>query len=135
MTQQLSDVLARHSLRTTNARRAVFSSLMKANHPIPIQTITSDCPTINRSSIYRVIATFLDTGIIQIVPRGWKLLYELSDQFKPHHHHFTCESCGSITDIAADYIEVAIERVAHEMNISLTSHHIELKGLCSTCRH
>ncbi len=53
---------------------------------------------------------------------------------KRHHDHFICERCGKIIEFENRRIERLQEIVARELGATLTSHKMELYGLCADCR-
>ncbi|MBP9761549.1 transcriptional repressor, partial [Candidatus Saccharibacteria bacterium] len=59
---------------------------------------------------------------------------ELGEAFHEHHHHATCTGCGgSIALPEDDILEKRLLVLAHRRQFHLTSHHIELTGLCLAC--
>lgn len=132
--EELQALLTANNYRLTAARQSIFKALFKNDRPLDIAAIQQVCPTVNRSSIYRVLATFLKLNIVTEVPRGWKVRYELAEPFKGHHHHLQCEHCGEMITIDTPKFEVMIDQIAKQHNYQLTNHHVELIGICSKCR-
>lgn len=132
--EELKNILSGHSLRLTTARKAVFNALETSSEPLSVAQIHQQCPEIDRTSAYRVVQKFLDLNIITEVPRGWKVRYELAEPFKAHHHHLQCQICGEIIALNAPELERMITKIAKNHTYKLTSHHIELSGLCRSCQ-
>lgn len=126
--------LQRRHLRATEPRKKVFLALTDAKKPLSMAAIMTICEPIDRVTLYRTLAVFVEVGIVRIVPVGWKRLYELTESFTPHHHHMMCTQCGSVIDIMSPEIETYIARVVADAAFMELSHTIEIQGLCSRCR-
>jgi len=53
--------------------------------------------------------------------------YELAEDYRAHHHHFVCETCGRIEDVRRCPLEGA------DLGVTVRSHHLELFGVCRHC--
>ena len=138
MQTQLDDsrfklILQKKGLRLTKVRTLVYSALHSANGPLTIQQIVDICQEVHFVSIYRTIDVFLQSGIIKQVPIGFKNKYELSDAFKPHHHHVTCDLCGRSVAVNQQSIERLMSRITQAAGMVPTHHHFEAYGICSMC--
>lgn len=131
---QFNILLTRHQLRSTQARREVFSILLAAKEPLSITEITKATTIADRTSVYRTIELFLKLSIIEVIPFGWKTRYELSGDFKPHHHHLICTTCGTSVSIKPSALEQLVSIVAKEHAFIPTSHHFEIYGTCNNCQ-
>jgi Fe2+ or Zn2+ uptake regulation protein len=120
--------------RLTAPRQAIFLVLQAANKPLTMGELSKHCAESDRSSIYRALLLFETLGIITIIHRGWKKLYELSGPFKPHHHHLECTECDQLIAIDAPRLESYIESVAETHGYTLVGHHVELRGICKNCQ-
>lgn len=128
-------ILKNRKLRLTGARLSLYNFLAESNRPLSVnKLVASLAPKADRASVYRNIELFESIGIIHKVYTGWKYRIELSEQFHPHHHHLTCEKCGKIIPISlGSKMEKAIENFGGKHGFKITSHQIELHGLCSRC--
>lgn len=128
-------ILKQKKLRSTRARLSLYNFLAESNRPLSVnKLVTSLAPKADRASVYRNIELFESIGIIHKVYTGWKYRIELSEQFHPHHHHLTCQKCGKNIPISlGDRMEKAIENFGDKHDFKITSHQIELLGLCKTC--
>lgn len=131
----LAEILRTHGLRVTTARRTVFNILHAHDVPLDIAAILAEKGEIDRASVYRTLELFVRLDIVSIIPIGWKKKYELSDPFRPHHHHLQCNTCGELVAIDTPELERLIETVAHAHGYQLSSHHIELRGTCYRCQN
>lgn len=97
--------------------------------------LVNACPSVNRASVYRTCEAFEKLGIIVRIPTGWKYRLELGEAFHEHHHHATCERCGASIALPEDSrLEKRLEELAARRNFTLTSHQIELTGICEACQ-
>lgn len=124
---------AGHSL--TEPRKLVFAAL-QYDAPLSMQELyTRLRGKVNRTTVYRVIELFEELHIAQRVAKGWKYKLELTDEFIPHHHHFTCTNCNkSISFDEPEHFESILDDIASQNGFIPNSHTLEIEGYCSTCR-
>ncbi len=132
--KRLKKILQERGLRLTKARMLVYIVLHDADAPLSIQQIVDCCTSVHFVSVYRTIEVYLQNGIIKQVPIGFKNKYELSDYFKPHHHHVTCNICGRSTSVNQQSIERLMNTVTRAAGMIPTHHHFEAYGICKTCQ-
>lgn len=123
-----------HNLRQTHVRKAIFDKLLISDKPISIQTISKSIDNAHFVSIYRSVDSLLKAGIVKQVPQGFKNLFELSDIFKPHHHHATCEKCGMTTEVHDERVEKLMKELTIKSGLMPTKHHFEMYGICKKCK-
>lgn len=134
-TEEFKKILKKNELRLSEARLALYEFLAKHDRPLSTnKLVTSLSAHSDRASIYRNIELFEKIGIINKVYTGWKYRVELSEKFRPHHHHLTCTSCGKIIPIhLGEKMEKAILNFGDKHGFKITDHQIELRGLCKNC--
>ena len=133
MDKKLNKILRASGNRLTVPRQKIFTALYASDAAIDIRTIMAFCPSVDRTSIYRTLELFVRLNIAHIVPHGWKQLYELSEPFKPHHHHFTCTNCETVLSIMSADVEKVLRQLERSQGIVVSSHTFEVHGLCTTC--
>lgn len=131
---EFASYLTTRGHRVTATRRAVFAALKAADRPITVRDLTAQIPDSDRVSIYRTLDLFIRIGIVEVVHVGWKKRYELAGPFKPHHHHLQCTTCHQLIAIEPQHLEQLIDNIARDHGYQLSSHHIELHGLCPACK-
>jgi Fe2+ or Zn2+ uptake regulation protein len=131
--RQFEVALKRYGLSVTKSRKTVFQLLLTASHPMTIQEIITGNTSSHFVSVYRTIDTLLQVGLIKQVPIGFKNRYEVSDEFKPHHHHVTCEQCGTSVAINDAAIEERMNQITQRSGMQPTKHHFEAYGICVKC--
>jgi len=119
----------------TEPRRKVFSALQN-DGPLSMQELYSKLNgQVNRTTVYRIIELFEELKISQRVAKGWKYHLELTDEFIPHHHHFTCTNCHkSISFDEPEDFDLMLDAVASQNGFTSTNHTLEIEGLCSNCQ-
>lgn len=119
----------------TQPRRLVFAALQE-HGPLSMQQLYTQLKNeVNRTTVYRTIELFEQLHISQRVAKGWKYKLELTDEFIPHHHHFTCSNChASISFDEPALLDNMLETVAKQNGFIVSGHTLEIEGLCSTCR-
>ncbi|HEX6491856.1 MAG TPA: transcriptional repressor [Candidatus Dormibacteraeota bacterium] len=125
--------------RYTRHRRALIEVLRGAKQPLTIAEILAVATGLPQSSVYRNLAVFEETGIVQrLVGAGDFARFELAEDLLGHHHHLVCSSCGSMLDVelSADLeaeLERALATVARRKRFQLHAHRLDLVGLCRDC--
>jgi Fur family ferric uptake transcriptional regulator len=118
----------------TSARRIVFEALLNHEPQTMPQLVASCRGKIDRASVYRTVSLFEHLGIVHRLPHGWKYRLELTDRFQRHHHHITCMHCGRTASIPEDsLLEQRIAAMSKSKGFSVTSHQLELQGICGRC--
>jgi Fur family ferric uptake transcriptional regulator len=128
--------LARGALRQTPPRQQVLEVF--ASHPerLPVAEVHARLrdPRINLASVYRAIHRFCSLGILVTaghVPAGQT--YELSDDYRAHHHHLICERCGTVTDIEECRLKPVERRIRRQTGFHVRRHDLRFYGVCPTC--
>lgn len=132
---KFKEILEKHRLRVTTQREALYQSLAGHNQPVSLKRLASSLSDhMDQVTVYRNLDLFENIGVVNKVYTGWKYRIELSEQFRPHHHHMTCTSCGDITTISlGNRMEKAMESFGEKHGFTITDHQIELSGLCKNC--
>ncbi|MFT4532225.1 MAG: Fe2+ or Zn2+ uptake regulation protein [Candidatus Saccharimonadales bacterium] len=126
--------LGKHQLRLTHVRKEIFQKLYKTSKPLSIQDIAKGIHTAHFVSVYRSVDSMQKAGILKQVPQGFKNLFELSDLFRPHHHHATCKVCGTTKEVHDGRIESLMNTLTKEAGLEPTEHHFEMYGVCKSCQ-
>lgn len=127
-------ILATAGHAWTRPRSAVLQVLVTAPTPLNAEEIHerlrqgSGGRGINLSSVYRTIHLLRTLRVVRRVQLGdGAQRYELAEDYRGHHHHFVCETCGRIEDVRRCPLEGA------DLGVVVRSHHLELFGLCRRC--
>lgn len=130
------EVMRRHGLRVSGARRLVLECLLVADGPMSAEQIAHGIggrmlPS-DLASVYRNLARLEQIGLVRHVHLGHGPgLYELATAGE--REYLTCERCGDFQAVAPralDEIRASIER---EFGYHASFTHFPIVGLCSSC--
>ena len=130
-------LLQSQNLKITPARLAILSYLAHTSRPLTVDDIIShvklEHTEADRATIYRIVETFSEKGIIKRLEFGeGKYRYELAGD---DHHHLICEKCGNIEDISDCGISLWEAEIKKKKNFIVTRHSLEFYGVCQLCQH
>ena len=91
-------------------------------------------PKIGLATVYRTLALLTKSGLALEMDFGdGQKRYESSYK-SVHHDHMVCTECGKILEFNHPLIEKYQEEVAMQKNFKITSHKLDLFGLCQDCK-
>lgn len=137
--ETVAERLRRISQRYTAKRRALVEALATAKHPLTIPEILDAGRDLAMSSVYRNLAVLEQAGVVhRIVTSDEFARYELAEDLTEHHHHLICVSCGRVEDFTPTpalerSASQSLARAASKAGFRITSHRLDLIGLCRTC--
>ncbi len=119
----------------TKPRQLVFEAL-RDHGPLTMRDLYAKLsPQVNRTTVYRVVELFENLKIAQRISKGWKYQLELTDEFIPHHHHFTCTNCHQIISFGEpEGFKKLLGTLSNHYGFVPSGHTLEIEGICSTCR-
>ena len=130
--------LAEKGLKKTHQRDIVFKVFFSTPHKHYkieelLEKSRAEDPTISYATVYRTLMMLVDAGFAfqRHFGKGQSLFEQVS---KHHHDHLICTSCGAIEEFENRTIEKLQESVAKKYSFRLTSHKMELYGLCVRCQ-
>ena len=84
-------------------------------------------------TVYRVLTQFEDAGLVKRHHfEGGHSVFEIAKT--EHHDHIVCVKCGAVEEFTDDGIEHRQGEIAESFGYQLTDHHLNLYGLCPSCR-
>jgi Fur family ferric uptake transcriptional regulator len=119
--------------RNTKQRDALRRALERADRPLSVEELleagSRRVEGLGVATVYRAINALLVAGEIDAVEiPGESTRYERSD--KGHHHHFQCEKCERVFDVAGCLENV---RKLAPPKFRVKEHAVTLYGLCAAC--
>jgi Fur family transcriptional regulator, ferric uptake regulator len=123
-------------LRATTARRLVLESLDRAPGPVTVAQIASGLggrfPASDRGSVYRVLETFEQLGIVRRVHLGGgAALYALRTTDEPEY--LLCESCGATQAIDSRLLDDIRGQIRARFGLIPRFSSYPVAGLCRRC--
>lgn len=124
-------------LRATPARLALVNLLEEADKPLDVASMIEFLQKKNikadPATVFRIVNMFVGKGLIrQIQFNEGKFRYELAA--RGNHHHFICENCGAIEDIADCNIETLERTLQSKKGLLVKRHSLEFFGFCRACQ-
>lgn len=133
-----SQTLRNAGLAKTAQRMAVLEKLIGAAGPLNVRDILAETRgklKIDRVTVYRILASFREGGIIREIDAGsGTAYYEMACLHNPIHPHFHCRQCGSLTCMPALTLSQALDWLTHPHDFSVESINIHITGICGSCR-
>ncbi|MCK9362049.1 MAG: transcriptional repressor [Syntrophales bacterium] len=133
-----SETLKNSGLAKTAQRMAVLESLLGTDHPLNANEIlqqTTGEIRINRVTVYRILSSLRDSGIIREIENGHGISsYEMACAHNPVHPHFRCRSCGRIICLPSLTLSQAWDWLAQPADFSIEKIDVQLTGICAPCQ-
>lgn len=133
----LRDHLAKHHLKVTKQREVILDAFLRNEHVTAEQLyrmLGRHKPHIGLATIYRTLNLLCESGIAQERHFGSQTHYD-NVVHKRHHDHMICTQCGAIIEFENCDIERLQDQVAARHGFTISTHKLELYGLCSQCKN
>ncbi len=122
--------------RVTAPKRLVIETVADETDHLTAEAIVARvearAPGVARSTIYRVLQSLADVGVIEHVHNGrdpaFYHLHELS------HAHLVCTGCGSIVDVDDALFDEFRGNAERRYGFTVDVHHGAIFGRCASCR-
>jgi Fur family ferric uptake transcriptional regulator len=110
--KKASDIIQRRvvgqGFSKTEPRRLVLEVFLNDHRPLTPAAVHEQLldSNVNLASVYRTIELFCRLGVlteVDHVSEGRR--YELSDEYREHHHHLIWRGCGKIQDFEDCFLE------------------------------
>lgn len=132
-------IIREMGLKVTKQRMAILEALNMGQAHVTAQEVfeivNEKYPEIGFATVYRFLRKLTENNYVtEVRMGGLPARYELTP--KSHHDHLTCIHCSKIVEFENAEIERLQLEVAKKNNFILTSHVLELYGVCSSpeCR-
>ncbi len=129
-------ILSDKKLRITLSRKAVIDYFLAHKHALTQPDLEKELESVcDRVTIYRIIDSFLQHGILHKVPDlDGTQKFALCDSCTDHHHHdehvhFKCSVCGKTECLD----EIPMPSIALPTNYSVAEWNMLLQGVCAEC--
>lgn len=121
----------------TEPRRQVLEVFLDDDKPLTPAAVHKKLHdrNINLASVYRAIELFCRLGVlteVDHVAEGQR--FELSDEYRGHHHHLICGGCGKTEDIEDCEMEDIEKLISQRFRFKITRHELRFIGLCQRCQ-
>ena len=85
------------------------------------------------ASIYRTLDVLIKSGLVVQHRFGKRFKRFEALREDKHHDHLICTNCNKVLEFRNDAIEKLQFQVAKEHNFTITTHKLDIYGLCSKC--
>ncbi len=133
---EIQSLLKAKGLKHSSVRDVVVEEFLRAATHVSIEELLARvrkrAPSAGYSTVYRTLRLLVESG--QAVARdfgGTQTLFEPAG--RRHHDHVVCLRCGTIREFEDPEIEELQEKTARRLRFRITSHRLELYGLCESC--
>jgi Fur family transcriptional regulator, ferric uptake regulator len=137
MTTSLIDALDQAGCRITEPRRAVASLIAEREGHFTAAEIVAGArqryPGIGRATVFRTLDLFASLKLVERVdlPDGDHAYVACHPS---HHHHAICTRCGRSLDLTDSGLARVLREVGDNLGFRITSHRLELFGICAACQ-
>ena len=131
---EFSEICHKLGLRVTSPRLVVYRHI-RGNQTHPIvdeiwEATQKDLPNISRESVYRILTSFAEKGLIYQLERSDVVARYDSNPLR--HDHFFCERCGRIFDFNAEEIDPIVRKTATPIG-QINRVEARVLGVCQDC--
>ena len=134
----LEEYISENNLKITKQRRIVLKVFLESKDHLSVEELYNKVlktePKIGLATVYRTLALLTKSGLALEMDFGdGQKRYESSYR-SVHHDHMVCTKCGKILEFNRPLIEKYQDEVAEQNNFKITSHKLDLFGLCQDCK-
>lgn len=133
--EQIIQALRAKGLRVTPQRFAVYANLLnRFDHPTAediLKDLNQAAPTSSQATVYSSLQALRQVNLVREV-----LLEEGVRRYDANvapHHHFQCQNCGQIADIAWEALaHLDLESLSSRWQIK--GYEVTVHGVCDLCQ-
>ena len=136
---ELKKIVKQKGLKYTEQREIVLSVLLDAQDHLTAEEVYNEIKkehtdsNIGIATVYRALSFLEEVDLITSIAFGTDgKKYE--SNAKSHHDHLICTDCGKIIEFIDDEIEKRQDKIAKKNKFKITSHSMQLYGVCETCQ-
>jgi Fur family ferric uptake transcriptional regulator len=134
----LDRYMAERGLKSTRQRSLIIEIFFAMHGHLSVEEVWArvrqDDPRVSVATVYRTMKLLAESGLAHARNFGdGQTRYEPAVG-REHHDHLICTRCGTIIEFENDQIERMQDAVARKHGFKVTSHKMELYGLCKSCQ-
>ncbi|RXJ99549.1 transcriptional repressor [Arcobacter sp. CECT 8986] len=137
--EELKKIVKQKGLKYTEQREIVLDILINAEDHLSAEEVYNQIKekypdsNIGIATVYRALGFLEEVDLIASIAFGTEgKKYE--SNAKSHHDHLICTSCGKIVEFLDDEIEKRQDKIAKKNKFKITSHSMQLYGICTDCQ-
>ncbi len=134
----LTRYMAQRGLKSTRQRSLIVDTFFQTPGHLSVEDLWAKVrqqdAKVSVATVYRTMKLLSECGLAHARNFGdGQTRYEAAIG-RHHHDHLICTRCGIIVEFENDRIEQLQEVVARKHGFRVTSHKMELYGLCRSCQ-
>lgn len=129
---------AKRGLRSTRQRDLILDVFLSSHEHLSVEElylkVKASNPNLGQATVYRTLKLFVEAGLAREMKLSdGQTRYEHA-MAGEHHDHLICSRCAKIVEFEDETIERLQNEIAVRHGFSITSHRLDLYGLCPSCR-
>ncbi len=134
----LARYMAQHGLKSTRQRSLIIDTFFAVGGHLSVEELWNKVreqdAKVSVATVYRTMKLLSECGLAHARNFGdGQTRYETAAG-RDHHDHLVCTRCGTIIEFENERIEALQDAVARRHGFKVTSHKMELYGLCPDCQ-
>jgi Fur family ferric uptake transcriptional regulator len=130
--------IAERRLKATRQRHLILETFFQLDGHFSVEQLWAKVraldPRVSVATVYRTMKLLAESNLAHAQNFGdGQTRYEPAVG-REHHDHLICTRCGTIIEFENDRIEQMQDAVARKHGFRVTSHKMELYGLCRACQ-
>jgi Fur family ferric uptake transcriptional regulator len=137
-TELFSQYLKEKDLKLTSQRALILDAFLNHGGHISAEELyqkaRSKQPHVGFATVYRTLKHMTQCGLARELDFGdGRIKYEREFN-REHHDHLICTQCGTYVEFLNPQIETLQEQVGRKHGFKITTHRMQLYGLCQKCQ-
>ncbi|MRI58458.1 MAG: transcriptional repressor [Epsilonproteobacteria bacterium] len=135
--EDLRSIVKARGLKHSAQRELILKTLFNAScHMTPEEIyheVKKENPSIGLATVYRTLSFLEKVNFVSSISFGSNgKKYELNRG--DHHDHMICIRCGKIIEFFDEELERLQEEIARKKGFKLSSHQMNMYGICQECQ-
>jgi Fur family ferric uptake transcriptional regulator len=135
----LRDYVASRGLKLTRQRELIADVFFRSGGHLKVEDLLERVrevdPQVSLATVYRTMKLLTECGLASPHRFGDRhTRYEPAEGEDEHHDHLICTRCQRIVEFYDPRIEALQDQVAADNGFRVTSHRMELYGICADCQ-
>lgn len=136
---EIVEMLRDRGYRVTAPRQVIVDALFTFDRAFSaddlIQYLGERDSGVGRATVFRTLEVLVGLDLLdRLHAADGCHSYVLAHSRDRHYHHLICNSCGTVVPFESCNIEALYPTVSKETDFQISSHMLELFGLCGTCQ-
>ena len=134
----LSTLLHDRGARLTPQRQIILDALCALGGHVTVaelyERVHAGYPAIDRSTVYRALAFFVELGLVAAAEMGGATVYEIAPrEGQCAHHHLVCHDCGGVLHVDGAPFDALAVALAADHGFAADLGSLTIHGRCHEC--